>query len=64
MVGTKSAILVTPEASADEDLLSGLELDEYEERWVRVGTSDAMYGFEKWWESADKAEWIKEITIV
>lgn len=58
------AILVAPEQTVKEDLRSGLLLADGKERWIRVGMSDTMYGFEAWWEGAEKAEWLREITII
>lgn len=64
MVGNKAAILVTLEQDVDEELRSGQSMDGEEKRWVRVGMSDSMYGFEEWWKVAERDKWIKEITIV
>lgn len=64
MVGLRSALLVVPEKEADDELRSGLEVRDNEARWVRVGVSDSMYGFERWWEGVKQCEWVKEVTIV
>ena len=54
---TVSALLVVPCCTAKDS----------DEKWKRVGSSDAIYGFKTFWKMTNQAgqmQWIKTITVV